>query len=200
LPAEFRVLVHQTHDAAGAPAQSEYVLDVADLTMHATSENLLAALRPLAPREMGRSGSYWYRDARGTGWLEVTGVNSVVLGELDDAIRTIEIGETLGQPEVFRQENLGFGNLIVPRTTNPYFLMLVGAAFPLFFIGFLIRAVLIGEELGIFIFLGVMLAIVGPIGIWLIVQGARRRPWWHRAREEARRMGRTLPEQLRIWN
>lgn len=194
------MLVHQTHDAAGQPAPAEYALDVIDRAGRATSENLLDALRPLAPRETGRSGSYWYRDARGVGWIEVTGVGTIALRELDDAIRTIEIGENLGEPEVFRQENLGFGSAIVPRTTNPYFLMLVGAGFPLFFIGFLIRAVMIGEEPAVFAFLGIMLAIVGPIGVWLIVQGARRRSWWHRAREEARRMGRTLPEQLRIWN
>src|SRR5690606_37130087 len=106
LSARIRVLIHQTHDAAGNPAPAEYVFDVVDHAARATSENLLDALRPLAPRESGRSGAYWYRDARGTGLLEVTGASRIALGELDDAIRTIEIGENIGEPEVFRQENL----------------------------------------------------------------------------------------------
>lgn len=194
------MLVHQTHDPQGAPAPAEYVIELAFQAGRATSETVLDAIRPLAPREAGRPGSYWYRDARGTGWLDVTEVSQIAIAEIDDAVRTLEIGESLGEPEVFRQENLGFGTVMIPRTTNPYFLMAAGTIIPSFFLVFLVRAILIDEEVGIFIFLGIMLAVALPVGVWLIVQGARRRGWWHRARAEARRMGRTLPEQLKIWN
>ena len=197
---DVRVLVHQTHDPQGVPAPAEYVIDRDVQLARAVSETVLDAIRPLTPRETGRPGVYAYRDARGSGWLEITGVSQISIGEIDDAVRTLEIEERLGEPEVGRLENLGFGTTMIPRTTNPYFLMAVGAIIPLFFIVFLVRAVLIGEEVGIFIFLGLMLALAGPVGVWLIVQGARRRGWWHRARAEARRMGRTLPEHLEIWN
>lgn len=162
--------------------------------------HVLDAIRPLAPREAGRSGSYWYHDAAGTGWLEVVGAGRVALGEFDDAVRTLEIAERLGEPEVHRQPELGLAAVSALRTTNPYFLMAVGLALPAIGVIAFLRMLETGAAWWFLVVLGVMALILIGVGVYVLVQGIRRRSWWHRARAEGRRMGRPLPQDLRTWN
>ncbi|WP_166864904.1 MULTISPECIES: hypothetical protein [unclassified Salinibacterium] len=193
-----RIVLHQTHDLAGAPAPVLHVIDVSVPSMQASSEAILDIIRPFAPRETGRSGAYWYRSDRGIGWLEIVGSHRIALAELDDAVRTLEITERLGEPEVYRQPQLGVYSVSSPRTTNPYTLMGVGVAM-YGFAGWLVtQLVRLLDQPLIVGMLCILIATLVFVGAWVIVNGARRRSWWHRARAEAKLLGRGIPEDLRI--
>lgn len=193
------VVLHRTHDVNGNPSVGSQLLEV-PFTGDATSEDVLAVIRPLAPRETERSGVYWFRDERGTGWFEVHQASSETLGELDDAVRVLEIEARLGQPEVYRQPELGVLALSRPRTTNPYFLMATGLGFAAMFVWTLVVVIRDIPELGFVIVIGTMA--VGGIGAaaWVFSRGLIRVAWWHRARSEARQLGLPLPRSLRVWN
>lgn len=191
--------LHQTHDASGSPAPGTYVVEVPDASWRATSESLLDAMRPFDPLETGRSGAYWYRDEGGTGWIEVIGATSGTLEQLDDAIRTLEIAARLDEDEVHRQPELGLGSLSVPRTTNPYALMAVGVG--AIGLGGYTALRMIETDAGGMVYVVSFFAVaLVALGVYIVIQGARRRSWWHRARAEAKRMKRPLPAHLKVWN
>ncbi len=183
----------------GAPPPSEVIVD--DPGIRSLTEHVMDVLRPMTPRETGQSGVFSIVDLdRGPGRAELIGISRDVTGEVTDAVRTLEIAALMGEPEAFRQEVLGVDQIMRPRTTNPYFLLVTGTFFIVLFGALLSSAITRG--LGAYIVtlaaIGFLVAVV--VGGWLAVSGLRRRGWWHRARATARAHGKPLPRQLRVWN
>lgn len=176
-------------------------VEVDDPGIRSLTEHIMDVLRPLSPRETDRVDVYAIDDpARGAGTAELLHVSKGYRAEVRDAVRTMEIAALMGEPEVFRQEVLGVDQIMRPRTTNPYFLMVTGSVFVVATSGFLLSA--ITRDLGVIItsMMAILVLVGVPIGGWLFVSGLRRLGWWHRARATARRHGRPLPAQLRVWN
>lgn len=194
------IRIHRTHDFTGRPAPSVYELKVPDRATRASSEVVLDAIRDLGPRPTGTSGAYWYRDGRGTGWLEVVDLHGTARDELDQAVRILEIAERIGEPEPYRQPQLGLARLSAPRTTNPYTLMLTGAAMYGFAAWVVTKVLELGTDWPLVptAMMWLLIITLAGVGTFLIVNGARRRRWWHRARAEARKMGGEMPEDLQI--
>lgn len=191
----------QTTDPAGRPAAREYVRAVQYEGMRSISETVMDFLRPLSPRETENPGVFWYTDpAHGAGWLRLEGFGAVTIDEVQQAVRTLAIEAAVGQPEPVRQEVLSFGNSLANRTTNPYFKIGAGAVV----LGLVIfGAVRLFTEPGMDpgkAFAALAMVGVAVLCVILIVNGFRRRAWWHRARAEARRQGVRLPDRLKTWN
>jgi hypothetical protein len=174
---------------------------VDDPGIRSLTEHIMDVLGVLTPRETGHTGYFSVVDPeRGPGHAQLIGVSRDVTEEVHDAVRTLYISELLGEPEAFRQEVLGVDQIMRPRTTNPYFLIVTGAVLAIASSGFLLSAVSRGLGVVIVVTLAVLVVVLVPIGVWLVISGLRRRGWWHRARATARANNLPLPRQLRVWN
>lgn len=196
-----RLIRFEFDSASSGSTSLAFDVEVNDPGIRSLTEHIMDVLRPLNPRETDRVDVYAIDDpARGAGTAELLQVSKGYRAEVRDAVRTMEIAALMGQPEVFRQEVLGVDQVMRPRTTNPYFLIVTGSVFVVATSAFLLSAITRGLGAIIIVML-VVLALVGvSIGGWLLVSGLRRLGWWHRARATARQHGRALPAQLRVWN
>lgn len=191
----------QTTDLAGRPAPIETTRDIRYEGLRSLSETVMDVVRPLSPGETEHPGVFWYADpASGSGWLRLEGFPAVNVDEVQQAVRTLAIEAALGQSEPVRQEVLSVGNALVNRTTNPYFKIAAGTILLGLAVFAMTRMLTTpGAEPG------KIFALVASIGlavvcVILVVNGLRRRAWWHRARAEAKRQGIPLPDRLKTWN
>jgi hypothetical protein len=195
------IRLFQTTNVAGEPAADEFVREVRYEGLRSLTETVMDFLRPLSPRETEHPGVFWYTDpSSGSGWLRMEQFRAVNVDEVTQAVRVLQIDAAIGQSEPVRQEVLSFGNAVVNRTTNPYFKILFGVAVLALMAFAVVRMVQTGGGSAGTVVVIVILAAVSVPCIVLIVQGLRRRAWWHRARAEARRQGVSLPDQLKTWN
>lgn len=193
------LLVHQLTGPAGEPAVADFVIYVDTRgTWSSLIDAIMQQLRPLSPRETTQAGAFLYSDpGRGAGWIEVQGVGGAILEEVRDAVRAIEISVRIGQAEPAGQTTPDlFQSGYRLTSSNPYVLIGAGIGFVLLFLVLLILSIVAQYQLSIIIILAVGLIAIIPVSILMIVNGARRRRWWHGARAEARRQGIPMPGQL----
>lgn len=202
--------LHFTPPVAARSASSPRVVEVTyEGAFRSLTETTLDILRPLSPRETSREGTFFYAEPDGrTGEVLVEGFPARNAQEIQHAVRTWEISAAIGLSEPDPEESLPFGRALVPRTTNPYFRMLMAiVGIVLSLMGF---EVVVGELARIdsvidaftsgVLFLSIVMMALMLVSGGLFVMGARRWPWWTKARREARRRGVELPDSMKFWN
>ena len=188
----------------GDPGSSDPAGRVVELRfegLRSLTETAMDILRPLSPRETATPGVFSYVDASGrVGEVRLEGVPVIEASEIQQAVRTLALSAAIGTPEPDRREVLSFGNSIVPRTTNPYFRIVVGVVFLALAIFGLARVFTTTDGGVGRIVAGVTMALLAIVAIMLIAFGVRRWSWWTRARRESDRQGLEKPDQLKFWN
>jgi len=199
----YLVRLFQLEDAEGRPAPAQSVREVPVMTMRIMAESAIRVIGDLELSPTVESGSYLYRDpAGGAGWLRLEGFRRSDLEVADDLVRTFEISRSIGRSDPHRPEDLGSIAYLTPRTTNPFVQIGMGAvALIMGAVGLVV--VLVGGihgGAGAAIAAGITCAGLVGVGIWALVIGGRRVPWWRAARAEAKRRGGSPPDQLKIVN
>lgn len=184
---------------AGADVE-ERVVELRFEGLRSLTETAMDILRPLAPRETNRPGTFVYGTPTGAhGEVTLEGIRSIEASEIQQAVRTLALSAAIGSSEPGRREVLSFGNSLVNRTTNPYFRILIGVGV-IALMGFVVVRAFEGGEGVPRIIASVVAVIVIGLAVALIVSGIRRWSWWTKARQEAKRQGVELPDQLKFWN
>ncbi|WP_439563528.1 hypothetical protein [Microcella sp.] len=188
------------HDERGQPGEPRTV-EVPFEGLRSVTETTMDILRPLSPRETSRAGTFAYRDADGrTGEVTLEGFRPIEAGEIQQAIRTVDISAAIGVSEPGRREVLSFGNSLVNRSTNPFTRAVFGVVCLTLSIWVLASALNDPDGGAGSIVAVVVAAALGGVSLTLIVSGARRVSWWMKARREARDRGADLPDALKFWN
>lgn len=151
-------------------------------------------LRPLNPRQTAVPGVFAYVDPlRGSGELRLQAFSPADARRVQELVRMHEISAAVGQ-EPFKPADIAVGSALVVRTNNPWVLIGFGAVLLTF--GIILLSVTGREEATalVGVIMGVLMVLVA---VALIVVGLIRAPWWHRARDYARRNGGELPPDIK---
>lgn len=196
-------------DEAGVAGSPRVVEVVYEGVFRSLTQTALDILRPLAPREIGRVGTFFYTEPDGSaGEVTAEGFPARHAEEIQHAVRTWEISAGIGMSEPDPEESLPFGSAFVNRTTNPYFRLLAGTIGIGLAAWGLVVMVTRGERgegpFGVvssgWLFAIVVLVALMVVSGALFVMGVRRWSWWTKARREARSRGVELPDSLKFWN
>ena len=192
------VRLHQTHDAAGAPAPAEFLeyLPPAPLLVKRGTA-AMSFLAPLNPSRTDREFAYFYSDpARGSGWLELEGFGYTNSKRVQENVWMEEIERAVGkQPR--RNADTPVPHAFIPRYNNPWIFVAMGA------MPFALGAWTLprlGEQPATAVLAGVVVGLLMLLGGTLAFVNLRKRvPWWHRARRYARENGAMHPD-LAVWS
>jgi hypothetical protein len=194
-----RIHFFQLRDAAGVPAERDFVVPLDHKLLLPVSVSLAQQLRPLKPRLTYHPGVYWYlEEGVGSGWLRVEETDPVDVESLHELMVAADLGLAAGHEEPWPVDRSMLGQIGAPRAGNPYIMigwgaLLIGVAcFGV--IRFFSTDGFGGGPAGISA--GILMVLLIGVSTALIVRGAKRLAWWHAARAEARRRGIPLPEKL----
>ena len=204
VPAAPAFLIHQTHDAAGAPAPAEYRRDFPARLLPV--RELYGFLATLNPRPTSEPGLFLYADAGvGSGTVHAVGFGYsdarsiqgyAVMREIDAAIGIAQPPRWDGSPAVLAHRRL---------YRNPWIMAGITLAFGLAFLGILIFCVArLSLGFGPYIATDLAAAAFSLLFIALAViamrQFVRRIRWWSPARAHALSTGRPVPPDLELFN
>lgn len=190
-----RIHFFQLRDAAGRPAERDFVVPMLVTGGNATDVALARQLRPYRPRLTEHPGVYWYiEEGVGSGWLRVEEVQPHYVDSLHQLMLANDLGLAAGveEPAPIDQSMPG------PRTGNPYILIGWGAVVIALGAYSGVRALLDPpSDDAAFTTVSLVAGLVfAVLGVLLIVKGALRMRWWRAARAEAKRRETPLPEKL----
>ena len=207
VPAAPAFLIHQTHDASGAPAPAEYRREFpSGLVSMLTMQPVYHFLAPLNVLPTGQPGFFSYSDpAVGRGTMHAVGFDQYAGRGIENYVLTREIDAAIGISEPTRWDGRQSG-LGSPRPfKNPWISTAGAVAIILASLGFAayalllelldpVRAdaVLVVSLVFAFIFIG--------LGTVLLIQHVPRIRWWMRARAYLRSTGRAIPDDLQRFN
>jgi len=197
-------LLHQTHDASGAPAPAEFVRDFPGSVLPV--RELYDFLATLNLRPTTEPGLFAYADARvgrgtvhavGFGYSDATAIqNYAVMREIDAAIGIAQPPRWNGSPAVLAHRRL---------FRNPWIMAGLTLAFGLGFLGLLIFCVArlslgIGPNVATDIAAALFSLLFVVVAVIALIQFVGRIRWWSPARAYALSTGRPVPPDLELFN
>jgi len=206
VPAAPAFLIHQTHDAAGAPAPAEYVRGFPDTTLsRITMQPVFQFLAPLNVLPTGHPGHFSYTDpAVGRGTMHAVGFDHSAGRGIENYVLMREIDAAIGMSEPTRWDGnqAGFGS--VRPFKNPWVSSAGAVAIILASIGFLLFSVLLEildpVRSDVVLVLSVVFAVLFcGLATLLLIQHVPRIRWWRHARAYLRSTGRPIPDDLNLF-
>ena len=201
------LLIHQTHDASGAPAPAEYRHDFPNIVVNLlTMQPVYQFLAPLNILPTQWPNVFSYTDpAHGRGLIELWGFDARACKGVADygVMREIDAAIGMSEPSRWDGRQPGFGQ---PRPfKNPWIMSTLAVGITLFGIGLalfsFVLEILDPVRNDATLVLGVVFgAVFVGLGILLLVMHGRRIAWWTRARAYLRSTGREIPEDLHLFN
>jgi hypothetical protein len=202
-PAAPAFLIHQTHDASGAPARAEYVRDFPARLLPV--RELYDFLATLNLRPTNEPGLFSYADPRvgrgtvhavGFGYSDAKGIqNYAVMRDIDAAIGIAQPPRWDGSQAVLAHRRL---------YRNPWIMAGITLAFGLAFLGILIFcAARLSLGVGPYVATDIAAALFSLLFVVVAViamfQFVRRIRWWTPARAYALSTGRPVPPDLELF-
>ena len=189
--------MHQTHDASGSPAPTEFlqILPQNHIT-ETVGSSAMKFLAPLNPSRSDREHTYLYTDPlRGSGWLQLEGFRRGDADRVYQLVRMEEIMRVVG-PEPRKNPDYLLGNSFIMRANNPWIMNIVGAV--LFGLGIYgLVYIPVYPHLAVLYLVMSAILIALAVAMWILM-GRQRVGWWHRARRHVRESGERMPDDLKI--